>query len=201
MASLLMATSLKFGKLGRQKLFIVDLRNPMHTHISFLLLGLTVLTTISACQKYRVSVNDNVVYTPPGIFKNYQINDPNLADCVEQTIFDLNATRVEDITQLNCSHAGIVSLAGLSKFYELKALNLAENKISDIEELGKLGRLQTLILNNNRITDITPLLQLLHLQDLQLEKNPQINCAPLPQIISNLNPLEAKILAPEHCPR
>lgn len=173
----------------------------MRTHLSFFLLGLFVLTGISACQKYRVSVNDNVVYTPPDIFKNYQISDPNLADCVEQTIFDLHATNVEDITQLNCSNAGILSLAGLSKFYELKTLNLTDNKITNIDELGKLGRLQTLVLNNNQIKDTTPLLQLLHLLDLQLEKNPQLDCGPLSQVISNLNPLGAKIRLPEHCPR
>lgn len=171
----------------------------MRTRLPLFILGLIVLAGVSACQKYKVSLNDKVVYTPPEIFKNYQISDSHLADCVEQTIYDLHATRAEDITQLNCSDAGITSLTGLGKFYELKALNLANNKLSDISEISKLGRLQTLVLSNNQIKDATPLLHLLHLQDLQLTKNPQLNCTPMTQLSNNLKPLGAKIQLPEQC--
>jgi Leucine-rich repeat (LRR) protein len=170
----------------------------MTRHLAFLW-GAIVLLGISACQKYQVSLNDNVVYTPAGVFKNYQIADQALADCVAQTIYDLHVTRVEQITQLNCSNAGIKSLAGLAKFYELKALNLADNHLIDIKEIGKLGRLQVLILNNNQIEDASPLLHLLHLQDLQLEKNSQLDCSSVNQIRANLEPLKASILLPEQC--
>jgi Leucine-rich repeat (LRR) protein len=170
----------------------------MFRHLSFLP-GAVFLLGISACQQYQVSLNDKVVYTPPGVFKNYQIADPALADCVEQTIYDLHATRVEQITRLNCSNAGIKSLAGLDKFYELKALNLADNNLTNIEEINRLGRLQKLILSNNQIKDASPLLHLLHLQDLQLEKNPQLDCTSVIQIAENLKPLKANILLPEHC--
>lgn len=171
----------------------------MRTSLSFFITGLILLTGLSACQKYQVSLNNNVVYAPANVFKDYHIDDSQLADCVEQTIYDLHATRIEEITQLNCSNAGISSLSGLGKFYELKALNLADNKLSNISELSKLGRLHTLVLSNNQIGDAAPLLHLLHLQDLQLEKNPQLNCAPIAQLINNLKPLNAKILLPEQC--
>lgn len=171
------------------------------TRLSSFISGLMIITVITACQKYRVSVNDKVVYTPDGVFKDYQISDQYLADCVEQTIYDLHATRIEDITQLNCSNAGITSLAGLGKFYELKALNLADNKLTDISEIRKLGRLKTLILSNNQISDASPLLNLLHLQDVHLEKNPQMSCAPMVQLGNNLKPLGASILLPEQCVR
>jgi hypothetical protein len=177
----------------------MDWGNPMYTRLSVFLLGLTLLLSISACQKYQVSLNDKVLYTPPGVFKDYQIADPQLADCVKQTIYDLHASKVEQITQLNCSNAGIKSLVGLGKFYALTAVNLADNQLTSIDEIGKLGRLQTLILNNNPIKDMTPLLQLLHLQDLQLEKITTMDCTPAAQLLANLKPLGAKVLLPEHC--
>jgi hypothetical protein len=178
---------------------MMDWGNPMYTRLSIFFLGLAVLLGISACQKYQVSLNDKVIYTPPGVFKDYQITDQQLADCVEQTIYDLHASSVEQITQLNCSNAGIKSLAGLGKFYALTALNLADNQLTAIDEISKLGRLQILILNNNPIKDMAPLLQLLHLQDLQLEKITTMDCASVAQLQANFKPLGAKILLPEHC--
>jgi len=171
----------------------------MYTRLSVFLLGLIVLLGISACQKYQVSLNDKVLYTPPGIFKDYQIADQQLADCVKQTIYDLHASSVEQITQLNCSNAGITSLTGLGKFYALTAVNLADNQLTSISEISKLGRLQTLILNNNPIKDISPLLHLLHLKDLQLEKITTMDCTPAAQLLANLKPLGAKVILPEHC--
>lgn len=171
----------------------------MSTHLTTRLCWLPLLLCLSSCQKYQVSVNDRVVYTPPGVFKDYQIADTHLADCVTQTIYDLHATSPEQVTQLNCSNAGIKSLTGLEKFYALKALNLANNQLTDISDLGKLGQLRTLVLNNNSIKDASPLLHLLHLQDLQLEDNAQLDCKVLKQLENNLQPLGTKIHLPAQC--
>lgn len=149
-------------------------------------LGCCMLFSLGACQKYSVSLNDKVIYTPPGIFKDYTLADARLKDCVEQTIIDLHATSPAQITQLNCSNAGIESLAGLEKFYALKALNLADNQLERIDEISKLGQLEILVLSNNQISDATPLLTLLHLKELRLDKNPLADCSVIQQVYTNL---------------
>lgn len=154
---------------------------------------------VSACKNYSVSVNDNLVYVPPSIFKDYSIADQRLFDCVQQTIFDKKVTSAEELTSLNCSNAGIKSLRGLEKFFALSELNLAENQITDITTLGLLGRLENLKLNGNQISRPSPLLHLLHLKQLDLQGNAKLNCSELKQIASNLTKTGAQILSPEHC--
>ena len=166
----------------------------------FTLIALFVLLGgLSACQKYSVSINDKVIYTPAPIFKDYQIADEKLRNCVAQTLQDLNATRAQDLTQLNCSNAGIQSLTGLEKFYALKALNLSDNQITSINTLAKLGLLEQLLLSNNKLEDGAALLHLVHLQQLDLSGNPQLKCADLKQLEENLRPLHAQVELPQHC--
>ena len=157
------------------------------------------LISVSGCSHYSVSLNDKLVYTPPPIFDDYQIDDRQLKTCVEQTLYDQHITKAEDLTQLNCSHAGIKSLNGLSKFFALEALNLSDNHIEEIAELKNLGRLKQLILAQNAITDAAPLLSLLHLRNLNLEVNPNLACADLIQLQQSLasNLLELKL--PRQC--
>ena len=162
-------------------------------------LGCCLVFSFVGCQKYSVSLNDKVIYTPPSIFKDYALADAQLQACVEQTIIDLQATSPAQITQLNCSNAGIKSLAGLEKFYALKALNLADNQLTQIDELGKLGRLEILVLSNNRINDATPLLALLHLKELRLNNNPLADCSAIQQIHANLAPEGVNIEWPAPC--
>jgi len=140
----------------------------------------------SGCKNYSFSVNDKTIYTPAGIFKNYQIADAALADCVAQTIIDLNITRAEDLTRLNCAHAGIKSLKGLDKFFALTDLNLSENQIQDISHLNKLGRLEILLLQKNKISHTEPLLNLLHLRQVNLSDNSVKDCKNLQQLQMNL---------------
>jgi hypothetical protein len=161
--------------------------------------GLICSFCLSGCNRYSVSLNDKVVYMPPGLFKNYQLADSQLATCVKQTIVDKAITRAEDLIQLNCSNAGIRSLVGLSQFFALKELNLADNLLTDISEIQYLGRLEILFLHNNQINNTEPLLRLLHLKELNVEKNPNLNCSSLNQLLKNYEdqPLVAK--KPTHC--
>jgi Leucine-rich repeat (LRR) protein len=154
---------------------------------------------VCGCSHYSVSVNDKLVYTPPPVFKDYQIEDQLLKACVEQTIYDLHITQAEDLKQLNCSHAGIKSLRGLSKFFALEALNLADNHLVDIAELKNLGRLKQLVLTQNAITDATPLLSLLHLHSLNLEDNPGLACADLKQLEQNQASTKLELQLPRQC--
>lgn len=140
----------------------------------------------SGCKNYSFSVNDKTIYTPAGIFKNYEIADAALADCVAQTIIDLHITRAEELTRLNCAQAGIKTLDGLDKFFALTELNLSENQIQDINSLNKLGRLEILLLQKNSISRTEPLLNLLHLRQVNLSDNPIKDCNNLQQLQSNL---------------
>ncbi|WP_331353126.1 leucine-rich repeat domain-containing protein [Cellvibrio sp. UBA7671] len=171
----------------------------MHSKSLLLFCGLVTSLLTAGCKNYSVSVNENIVYTPPSIFKDYQITDAKLRDCVEQTIYDLHITSAEDLTRLNCSNAGIKSLAGLDKFFALKELNLADNQIADISEIEQLGRLERLVLTNNTIKNPAPLLHLLHLTQLHLAKNPLMTCKDLKQLQQNLNNQKLDFISPEQC--
>ncbi|MGV8834633.1 leucine-rich repeat domain-containing protein [Cellvibrio sp.] len=171
----------------------------MHSKSLLLFCGLVTSLLTAGCKNYSVSVNENVVYTPPSIFKDYQITDAKLRDCVEQTIYDLHITSAEDLTRLNCSNAGIKSLDGLDKFFALKELNLADNQLADISEIEQLGRIEKLVLTNNTIKNPAPLLHLLHLTQLHLAKNPQMTCKDLQQLQQNLNNKKLDLILPERC--
>ncbi len=159
---------------------------------------LLALLATSSCQKYSVSLNDRVIYTPPGLFSDYEITDPKLAQCMLQTIVDLNATSIVQITRLNCSSAGISSLAGLEKFYALTQLNLADNDLRTAPQLAQLARLEVLILNDNPLTDPTPLLSLINLKQLRLNPAPAIDCSQLQQLRHALDG-QAQVDWPEQC--
>ena len=171
----------------------------MHSKCLLLFCGLVTSLLSSGCKNYSVSVNDNIVYTPPPIFKDYQLADAQLKRCVEQTIYDLHITSAEKLTHLNCSNAGITSLAGLGKFFALKELNLANNQLTDISEVGQLGRLEKLVLSDNKINNPAPLLNLLHLEQLHLANNPTMGCDDLRQLEKNMTHQAVDLILPEQC--
>lgn len=150
------------------------------------------------CKSYSVSVNERVVYTPAPLFSDYTIADPQLATCVAQTIADAHITNAEELKRLNCSNAGIKSLAGLDKFFALEELNLADNQLVDISQIAQLGRLKTVILSGNYLKNVAPLLHLLHLQQLNIDGNKQLVCADLLQLIANTEH-KLDISMPSHC--
>lgn len=171
----------------------------MHSKSLLLFCGLVTSLLTTGCKNYSVSVNENVVYTPSSIFKDYQLTDAQLHDCVEQTIIDLQISSAEDLTRLNCSNAGIKSLAGLDKFFALKELNLADNQLADISEIGQLGRLEKVVLTNNNIKNPAPLLHLLHLTQLHVDNNPQMTCKDLQQLQQNLKNQKLDLILPKQC--
>jgi Leucine-rich repeat (LRR) protein len=138
--------------------------------------AMVLLGLLSGCSGYDVSINDNVVYTPKPLLQDYQVADENLARCIKQTISDHKITRVADLTQLRCTHAGIKTLAGIDTFYALKQLDVGDNAISGVKPLATLGRLEVALLDNNQITRTEPLLRLIKLVELNLEGNPVADC-------------------------
>jgi len=161
--------------------------------------SLILICAATSCKNYSVSVNNNVVYTPPPLFKDFTFSDVHLRDCVQQTIIDNHITKADDLKQLNCSNAGIKSIVGLEKFYAIEQLNLAQNNLESITQLSNLAQLKTLILRKNNLTNAEPLLHLLHLKELDIAENPHLACADIKQVMANFRPGDLKVTLPEQC--
>jgi len=157
------------------------------------------IVSLASCKNYSVSLNDKVVYTPPSLFTNFAINDERLRTCVEQTIIDKHITKAEELTLLNCSNAGITSLAGLEIFTAIEQLNLNENALTSISQLSNLTQLKVLTLQKNNLTNAEPLLHLLHLVSLDISENKNLNCRDLHQLVSNFHKGDLKAVLPEQC--
>jgi len=161
--------------------------------------GLLMVTFIVGCKTYSVSLNNNIVYTPLPVFTDFAITDTHLSDCVEQTINDKKITKAEDLKQLNCSHAGINSIAGLEKFYHLEQLNLSENNLQSVSTLKNFSKLEVLILRKNNLTTAEPLLGMLALRELDVSENAKLACGDLKQLAANFNKEDLKLTLPEQC--
>ena len=144
---------------------------------SFLYLSFCVgIASISACQGYDYTINDKVVYRPGPLFTDFAALDPALQACLEQAVSDNAVTTASQLTQLNCSHAGIENLQGLAVFSNLSALRLSSNKIRNLVELTNLAGLSELYLDNNQIVDPVPLFGLDELRYLELSGNDKLQC-------------------------
>ncbi len=161
--------------------------------------GLLLVVMIAGCKSYSVSLNNKLVYTPPSLFKDFAIADTKLRACVEQTIIDNHITKAEDLKQLNCSHAGIESLAGLEKFYSIEQLNLSENALQSIAQLSNFSQLRVLILRKNNLTSAEPVLHMLALQELDISENAKLACGDLKQFAKNTHQGNLKLTLPEQC--
>lgn len=121
---------------------------------------LSVCALLVACADYSFNINDNQVYSPPRLFNDFTIPDPGLRDCIQQTISDQKITAPEDLEILTCSHAGIVSLEGISQFSRLTRINLKSNQIESVDELLQLTYLEELDVSDNPIESCQTLSQL-----------------------------------------
>lgn len=109
-------------------------------------LGLLMLT---ACNRYQITLNDQPVYTPPALFTSYSIEDSALATCVSQAIVDQNVRKADQLTQLDCSFAGVEGVSGLEVFTGLKRINLSNNQLQELSSLFFLDELTLVNLENN----------------------------------------------------
>ncbi len=153
------------------------------------------LLLLSACQGYDVTLNERVVYSPPPLFRAFDITDDALRACVQQVIEDESITRAGQLESLNCSNAGIESIEGLQVFSGLTRVRLSDNRIRNLLALGELQQLQQLYLSNNRVVDPVPLYALEKLTTLDLDTNPALQC-PAPGALSQVEQLSL----PAHCP-
>ena len=107
------------------------------------------LIIISSCNGYQLTFNNQPIYTPPKVYSDFDVKDQALQNCLAQTISDQAITDIRNLRSLNCSHAGIENLEGLTHFKWLEIINLSENKLRDIKPLVFLGQLQKVDLRGN----------------------------------------------------
>ena len=153
-----------------------------------------VIGLLSACGSYDFTLNDKLVKRSQQLFTNYQIDDKRLRRCIKQAIFDNNISQASELEDLNCSHAGIISINGLESFSHLKRIKLSHNKISNIYEIRTLHKLEVLHMSHNHILDFLPTLSLVKLQELDVSNNPNLKC-PIKLQLKNIR----KVILPKHC--
>ncbi len=154
------------------------------------------IATIMGCHRYAVSVNEQVIYEPPALFKDYQLADASLLSCVRATIVEKNITRAADLQQLFCPEGNIVQLDGLHTFKRLRTLRLASNKIVSIAPLAALSGLERVNIANNSIIDFSPLKELRALRYVDAQGNLGADCDSL--VIASEN---SEVKRPQHCAR
>lgn len=136
---------------------------------------LTVL--VAGCQGYTYTLNDRTVFEPPPLFTGYAIEDQALAACVQQAIEDGGITRAEQLEDLNCSNAGIRSLAGIEVFTGLKRLGLDGNRIASLAPLAALEKLELVQLRSNGLRTADPALCKGSTKRIALAGNDTLDCA------------------------
>ena len=152
--------------------------------------------TLAGCMGYDYKLNERVVFQGPRLFVDYAIADEHLRACVAQAISDNRITRPEALEDLNCSQAGIASLAGLEVFTGLRRLGLDGNAISDLAPLYPLRQLELLQLRGNRIAALDARLCQGAAKRIALAGNEALACAD----IAKLQACGARLIdVPAHC--
>ncbi len=139
------------------------------------------LFALSACGPYRLSLNDTVLYTPPILFSDFQVADPALQRCLMQTIRDKKITAAQQLTKINCTHAGIINLQGIELFDALETIDISHNSIENLLPLTKSSAVTRLYANHNKIRQIAPLINMKSLKVLHVLDNPAIDCTQIHQ--------------------
>ncbi len=152
------------------------------------------LAFLSACENYDFTVNERVVYTTRPLLEDFEVADTALRECLAQTIADRGISTISQLTDLNCSNAGIADLDGLARFQGLLYLRLSSNAIRNLVELESLASLQELYLDNNRVIDPVPLYKLPDLRFVDLSNNPDLQC---PESTGLLR--AESVVLPRHC--
>lgn len=119
---------------------------------------LVVATAIAGCQGYSYTLNEREIFSPPPLFSDYQLADRALQDCAQQAIEDQSITEPGQLKDLNCSKAGISSLAGIGTFTALTRLGLDGNALTGVAPIAALKNLELLQLRNNRLSGFEPAL-------------------------------------------
>jgi hypothetical protein len=113
------------------------------------------LFALSGCSRYELTLNEQPIYKPASLFNDFSLPDQGLHNCIAQTIQDKEITSPDQLTQLNCSQAGITNLEGIELFSQIVTLNLSDNNVTDLRPLLFLGNLTNLNLAQNKQAQCT----------------------------------------------
>lgn len=138
--------------------------------------------SLAGCQGYSFTLNERTLYEPPKLLTDYAIEDRALAECVQQAIEDGQITEAAGLEDLNCTRAGIRSLAGLETFSNLKRLGLDGNAIGDLAPLSGMNQLQLLQLRDNALRGYHPVMCAAPAKTLALAGNNGFDCADLTRL-------------------
>jgi Leucine-rich repeat (LRR) protein len=167
----------------------------LHTGlVAGLLFIVMIQTGCTALEQYDITINNVTVYEPVASPAVQGVEDPALEDCLQQTLEDTQASEPNTLERLNCSNAGISTLAGLEQFQNIRSLKLSGNRIRNLLVLERLTKLQQLWLDGNDIVDPIPVLRLSSLRQLDLADNPRLQCPAHPAI-----PASMELTLPGHC--
>lgn len=158
--------------------------------------ALALAVLLAGCVGYDYTLNERVVLEGPRLFVDYAIADESLRECVAQAISDDRITKPGALEDLNCSQAGIASLAGLEVFTGLRRLGLDGNAISDLAPLYPLRQLELLHLRGNRIAALDARLCQGAAKQMALAGNETLDCTG----IAELQACGARLIdVPAHC--
>lgn len=157
---------------------------------------LLLMLLLSACSKYQLTLNDQVMYTPPPLFTHFSTEDLNLRNCLDQAIKDQKVTQPAQLTLLDCSNAGVTSIKGLEIFSGLKQINLAHNQLQDIAPLAAMTDLEVLVINHNQLKSAAALLNKPRLARLDMSDNPALDCDAVSQLATGFT---GELRKPKQC--
>jgi internalin A len=134
------------------------------------------------------------VFSPDPLYTDYQMADEALQNCVAQHIERSSISHAGDLTDLNCSQAGITSIDGLQTFHGLRGIKLSHNRIRSIQALTDLKHLSELYVDDNHLRNVAVLNRMEALTMVNLSGNPDLLCNEIP---SSLKLADNDL--PEHC--
>ena len=151
---------------------------------------------LTGCNRYDVKLNNQTLYSPPGLFSGYSVKDAQFKECIRATIQEQKITKASQLKRLECPNASIQNVSGVGVFEQLEILNLKNNGISNPNALGALTLLTHLNLAQNKIKDVSFVSSLEKLQWLDLQENEELNCQNLKEVANRAN---VKVTLPTHC--
>ena len=185
---------------------MIDCRRRVNSHYmklfetelarGLLVILLVLVTGCAELGQYDITVNDVTVYEPSAPYSVNGIEDPALAACLTQSLLDIGARAATDLVALNCSDAGIQSLAGLEQFTQIQSMKLSSNNIRNLLVLERLTVLHQLWLDDNDVVDPIPVLRMTNLKELNLAGNPHLQCPTREEL-----PRYLSVTLPDHCPQ
>ena len=147
-----------------------------------LLASVSAALLATGCGGYSFTLNDQTLFEPPPLFSDYRIADAALSACVRQAIADAGITRAEDLHDLNCSSAGIRSLAGIEVFIGLERIGLDGNALQSLSPLEVLTGLKLVQARSNKLGTLDAGLCKGSAKHLALAGNENLACADISRL-------------------